>query len=126
MNRQGAVKRILVVDDERAILVLLKTFLEGEGYEVRGAESGKSVDQILEEFEPELIITDIMMPSEDGFSVVSRIREQRPSIKILYLSAWIDESDTEQMLCKELVNYPNYKILKKPFALDDILRIIRE
>ncbi len=126
MKKQDTVKRILVVDDEQAVLVLLKSFLENEGFEVRGAEDGKKVNQILEDFDPELLITDIKMPGENGFSIAARIRKQRPSIKIIYLSVWIDEKETEKMLHEELLDNTHYKILKKPFALDELLKAIQE
>ena len=119
-------RRILVVDDEYAIRVLLKSFLEGHEYEVRLAEDGENAFRTFEEFQPEVVITDIMMPVESGLSLVSRIRERNPSIKVLYLSAWLDETDTEKRLNEELSNYPDYRLIKKPFDLDALLQAVRE
>jgi CheY-like chemotaxis protein len=119
-------RRILVVDDEYAIRVLLKTFLEGHDYEVQLAEDGENALHTFEEFQPEVVITDIMMPVESGLSLVSRIRERNPSIKVIYLSAWLDETDTEKRLDEELSNYPDYRLIKKPFDLDALLNVIEE
>jgi CheY-like chemotaxis protein len=119
-------RRILVIDDEYAIRVLLKSFLEGQAYEVRLAEDGGHALQILEEFQPELVISDIMMPVENGLSIVSKIRARIPSIKVLYLSAWIDEAQTEKRLNEELNDYPDYRLIKKPFDLDALLKAIEE
>ncbi len=126
MKKQGDVKRILVLDDEQAVLLLLKSYLEGQGYEVQSAEDGSNVNQILEDFNPGLLITDIKMPGENGFSIAARVREQRPSIKIIYLSVWIDEQETDTMLREELLSNTHCKTLKKPFALDELLKTIQE
>ena len=126
MAPESPSRRILVVDDEYAIRVLLKSFLEGHDYEVRLAEDGENALRTFEEFQPEVVITDIMMPVESGLSLVSRIRDRNPSIRVIYLSAWLDETDTEKRLDEELNNYPDYKLIKKPFDLDALLKVIEE
>ena len=122
----AADRTILVIDDEYAIRVLLKSFLEGHDYEVRLAEDGEHALQTLDEFQPKVVISDIMMPVQDGLTVVSRIRERNPSIKVIYLSAWIDEADTEKRLNEELDSHPDYRLVKKPFDLDGLLQVIEE
>lgn len=119
-------RKILVIDDEYAIRVLLKSFLEGQDYGVRLAEDGENALRIFQEFQPDVVISDIMMPVESGLSVVSRIRERNPSIKVIYLSAWLDETDTEMRLNEELDNHPTYRLIKKPFDLDALLKVIEE
>jgi CheY-like chemotaxis protein len=126
MVTQPAPRRILVVDDEYAIRVLLRSFLESHNYEVRLAEDGDSALRTFEAFQPEVVITDIMMPVESGLSVVSRIRDRNPSIRVVYLSAWLDEADTEKRLNEELRNHPDYRLIKKPFDLDALLSVIEE
>jgi len=126
MAHLSPTKRILVIDDEYSIRVLLKSFLQGHDYEVRLAEDGENALRIVEEFQPELVISDIMMPVESGLSVVSRIRNRKPSIKVIYLSAWLDEADTEKQLYEELNKYPDYRLIKKPFDLDALLKVIKE
>ncbi len=126
MASENPTQTILVVDDEYAIRVLLKSFLEGHNYEILLAESGEEAFRLFEESQPQLVISDIMMPVEDGLSVVSRIRKRNPSIKVVYLSAWIDEADTEKRLNEELEKYPDYRLVKKPFDLDALLQIIED
>lgn len=126
MVAQAAARRILVVDDEYAIRVLLKTFLESHSYDVQLAEDGESALRTFESFQPEVVITDIMMPVESGLSVVSRIRDRNPSIRVVYLSAWLDEAHTEKRLNEELRNHPDYRLIKKPFDLDALLSVIEE
>jgi CheY-like chemotaxis protein len=57
---------------------------------------------------------------------VSRIRDRNPSIRVIYLSAWLDETDTEKRLNEELNDYPDYRLIKKPFDLDALLKAIEE
>jgi len=120
------VRKILVVDDEYAIRVLLKNFLEGNQFEVRLAEDGDTACQTFQDFQPQLIITDIMMPMENGISIVSRIRKHHPSVKVIYLSAWLDEAETEKKLHQELLNHPHDKLIQKPFNLDKLLQTIQD
>ena len=68
-------ERILIVDDEPDILEILSYNLNKEGYEVQVAENGVKALKLLDDFTPELIILDIMMPEMDGVEVCKRIRE---------------------------------------------------
>jgi len=77
---------ILVVDDDQAILRLLKRTLEPEGFGVVIASNGRSALALLEEHKPDLIILDIMMPGLDGFQVLDLIR-QRSNIPVIMLTA---------------------------------------
>ena len=124
--RRSQTRKILVVDDEYAIRVLLKNFLEGHDYEVRLAEDAEHALQAFEEFQPGIIISDIMLPAENGLSIVSRLRDRNPSIQVIYLSAWVDEAETEKKLAEELNNFPTYRLLQKPFDLDALLKVIQE
>jgi two-component system response regulator (stage 0 sporulation protein F) len=126
MELPKTTKRILVVDDEYAIRVLLKNFLEGHTYEVRLAEDGKTAYEAFTEFKPGLVITDIMMPMENGLSIAARIRSLDPSVRVLYLSAWLDEAETEKKLNEELNSHPYCRLILKPFNLDALLQTIQE
>jgi len=121
-----APKKILIVDDEYAIRILLKTFLEGYHYIVQIAEDIENAVQIFREFHPDLIISDIMMPMDTGLSLIARIRGLSPSIKVIYLSAWLDESETEIKLQQELLEHSSYKMIQKPFHLDTLLEIVQK
>ena len=79
-------KLIYLADDEENIRLLMKQFLENEGYEVRLFADGTSVWKAFEEKIPDLVILDIMMPGEDGLSVCSYIR-QKSTVPIVIVSA---------------------------------------
>jgi CheY-like chemotaxis protein len=104
----------------------LKTFLEGYHYIVQIAEDIENAVQIFREFHPDLIISDIMMPMDTGLSLIARIRGLSPSIKVIYLSAWLDESETEIKLQQELLEHSSYKMIQKPFHLDTLLEIVQK
>lgn len=66
---------MLVVDDEEAILELLKYNLEKEGYEVKTAQDGMKGVEVAKNFKPDLILLDIMMPRQDGVETCRQLRE---------------------------------------------------
>jgi DNA-binding response OmpR family regulator len=87
-------KRILVAEDNKLILETIAHSLSREGYELTKAFDGKECLKILEELEPDLIITDLYMPSINGHEVISTLRDERHSrIPILVLSAAGDEDN---------------------------------
>lgn len=67
-------KKILTVDDSRTILKMLDVTLSSAGYEIEQAEDGLFGLAALEEFDPDVIITDINMPRLDGFGFIERVR----------------------------------------------------
>ncbi|MGC9524202.1 MAG: response regulator transcription factor [Limnospira sp.] len=82
-------RRLMLVDDDPNLVVLVRDYLEFRGYEVVTAENGKKALERLEYEVPDLIICDIMMPEMDGYTLVNLIRENpRLSwIPVLFLSA---------------------------------------
>ncbi len=91
--RRSQEKRILVVDDDEAILELLQYNLEKEGYEVSTATNGVDAVQIAKEQNPELIILDIMMPGQDGVETCRQIRSitELADVFIIFLTARSEE-----------------------------------
>ena len=69
--------RVLVVDDEESITELLSMALRYEGFEVQTAASGYGALEQIEEFRPDLILLDVMLPDIDGFNVAERLRRDR-------------------------------------------------
>ncbi|SDK16417.1 two-component system, OmpR family, alkaline phosphatase synthesis response regulator PhoP [Catalinimonas alkaloidigena] len=85
--------KVLIVDDESDILELLQYNFEREGYEVRTAENGRKAVEILKEFQPHLVVLDIMMPQMDGVETCRQMRElpQGKEIYIIFLTARTEE-----------------------------------
>lgn len=82
-------KRLLLIDDDPNLILLVKDYLEFRGYEVVTAENGREALEVLETDVPDMIICDVMMPEMDGYTFVSNVRQdERTSwIPVLFLSA---------------------------------------
>ena len=85
-------KTILVVDDEKRIISLLKAYLEQQGFLVTTALNGKDAIYIARHEKPDLIILDIMMPEMDGYEFMRQHRKERET-PIILLTAKVDEDD---------------------------------
>ncbi|MEK4064065.1 MULTISPECIES: response regulator transcription factor [Paenibacillus] len=83
---------ILIVDDEREVVDLLKLYIENEGYHVLEAFDGKEALEIVQNHTIHLIVLDIMMPECDGFQVVKELR-QSLSVPVILLSARVQDHD---------------------------------
>lgn len=85
----GEQKRLLLIDDDPNLILLVKDYLEFRGYEVVTAENGREALDVLEQDTPDMIICDVMMPEMDGYSLVEHVRQDpRTSwIPVLFLSA---------------------------------------
>src|SRR5258705_10738715 len=78
-------KRILVVDDEPQITRVLRTSLSSHGYDIRVANDGETALEIMKDWSPDLVITDLAMPNMDGLELYRRVRA-KSQIPILVLS----------------------------------------
>ena len=85
-------KRLLVVDDEEKIRLVIRKYAEFEGYEIEEAENGMKAIQMCRQKDFDLIILDIMMPELDGFSTCKEIRKEK-DIPVIMLSARGEEYD---------------------------------
>jgi len=112
-------QRILVVDDDREILSLLKRGLSYEGYAVDTAVDGTEALAKARDKEPDLVILDVMMPGIDGIEVSKRIR-QADDVPILMLTARGTIADRVTGLNSGADDY-----LVKPFAFDELLARVR-
>ena len=110
---------IMVVDDEQAILKMLKRTLEPEGYGVVVADNGRSALELVEDCRPDLVILDIMMPGLNGFQVLDLIR-QRSNIPVIMLTARCEVTTLHDALCLGADDY-----VRKPFGTRELLARIR-
>ncbi len=109
-------KRVLVIEDEDHIAEGLKLNLELKGYIARIAPDGISGLQSWKEWQPDLIVLDIMLPGMDGLSVLREIRFKDTRIPILILSAKGDSEDKVKGFSHGVDDY-----LSKPFNLEEFL-----
>lgn len=108
--------RILVVDDEPAILRFLRVGLGGHGYLVSEAEDGQSALDAVRQHRTDLIVLDLGLPDIDGLEVIRRIREMGSSVPIIVLSSRDDEAAKVTALDLGADDY-----VTKPFGIDELL-----
>jgi PAS domain S-box-containing protein len=109
-------RTILVVDDEEAVLDVVRRFLEIAGHRVTCACSGEEALGYLGNGQPcDLAILDLMMPNEDGASTFERLRQRRPSLPILLCTGLLDADPAPQLLRSGPVN-----LLRKPFRMNEL------
>lgn len=112
-------KQVLVVDDDKAIRELLAEYLSKNNFSVLTAHDGIEMDSHLSSCQPDLIILDIMLPGDDGFSLCQRIR-QTSNVPIIMLTANSDEMD--RVLGLE-IGADDY--IGKPFSPRELLARIK-
>ena len=78
--------KILVLDDEPSILLMIKKMLEKAGHEVAIALNGKEGMLLFEKNKPDLLITDIIMPEKEGLETIFELRRMYPDLKIIAIS----------------------------------------
>jgi two-component system KDP operon response regulator KdpE len=111
--------RVLVIDDDLAIIKLLLANLKAEGYEMLSALDGAQGLDTFERELPDLIILDIMLPKLDGFELCRRLREWS-QIPIIMLSARCEEQDKVKCLNLGADDY-----MSKPFGINELIARIR-
>jgi DNA-binding NtrC family response regulator len=105
--------KILVVDDEPLILIAVERALSRVGYFTRKAKNMEELDAVLTESPFDLLITDIYLQDETADSIISRVKETSPSIKVLKMSGSANRETT--------VNF-----IEKPFTIDALRKKVSE
>ncbi len=83
-------KKILVVDDDFAIRNLIRRFLAQQNFQIESAENGETALAIFEQFEPDLVILDVMLPDIMGFDVCQQIKKKRTDVLVMLLTSLTD------------------------------------
>ena len=112
--------RVLVVDDEPNISALLSATLRLVEFEVRVVDSGHRALVAVEEFEPDLVVLDVMLPDLDGFDVAKRLRATGRRVPVLFLTARDAVEDRISGLSAGADDY-----VTKPFSLEEVVLRIR-
>ena len=110
---------ILVVDDEPQITRVLRTSLNAQGYEIRVANDGETALEIVKDFAPDLVITDLAMPNMNGIELCRRLRKMS-QVPILVLSVRGEERSKIEALDSGADDY-----VTKPFSTGELLARIR-
>ncbi len=111
-------KRIFVVDDERVIADTLAIILRNSGYEATAFYDAQSALEQFESLQPELVISDVMMPGMNGVEMAVLIRDRHPACKILLFSGHAATMDVLEEARKQ--GY-DFELLSKPIHPKDLL-----
>ena len=110
---------LLLVEDEEAIRAFAARALSAKGYTVLSASSGVEAFEIFEEEGGaiDLLVTDVIMPELDGPSLVKKVREVRPDLKVLFMSGYADGASLDEL--------PAAQFLPKPFTLKALAEAVK-
>ena len=113
-------KKILIIDDSKTVVVMLRDILINNGYDVDFVHDGVSGYARVESYQPDLIILDLIMPGMDGLSCLHRIKEspKHKNIPVIILTSKTNMKDL--FLNKDIIAF-----LEKPFEPEKLLQIIK-
>jgi two-component system cell cycle sensor histidine kinase/response regulator CckA len=114
---------IVLVEDEDAIRIFAKNVLTNKGYTVIDFSSAKeALEKILEgNIQFDLLLTDVLMPEMSGPSLVTKLKEIMPKIKVIFISGYAEEAFTE-----EYGDNRDFNFMAKPFSLKQLLVVVKE
>ena len=116
--------RILIIDDDEQIRLMLKGALEDEGYEVRVTSNGKEGLQCWQNGPFDLVITDLLMPEKEGLETIVELRRESPTTKIIAVSGGFPHNRIDILgIAKKL---GAHRTFKKPVPLQDFLKSVGE
>lgn len=108
-------KKVLIVDDQNGIRILLMEVFSTEGYTMYQAANGKIALEIVENDVPDLVLLDMKIPGMDGLEILKHIKEMNPSIKVIMMTAY-----GELDMIKEATELGALMHFTKPFDIDEM------
>jgi len=114
-------RRVLVVDDEENIRLVLRTLLKKHGYEVEVADSGESALALVDTFGPDVILTDVRMPKMGGLDLLATLKAKQNAATVIVMSAYGNVD-----LALEAMKAGAYDYVGKPFKPDEIVLALRK
>ncbi len=115
--------KVLVVDDDPFLADTIQEILKNDGFEVMSANDGIDGYSAYLLFKPDIIITDIQMPRENGLEMMERIRTHDPMIRTIYISG--DMGSFRPLLKEQQKRYP-VRFFEKPFFVQSLKKMVLE
>ncbi len=115
--------RILLVEDEEAVRAFAARALASRGYKVHEASTGTEALELIDEIDEQidLVISDVMMPEMDGPTLLKKLRETQPDLKIIFVSGYAEDA-----FAKNLDENDTFSFLPKPFSLKQLATAVKE
>jgi two-component system, OmpR family, alkaline phosphatase synthesis response regulator PhoP len=111
--------KVLIVDDEPDVLLLLRVNLEASGYETVLAADGETALTRIDDSVPDLVLLDIMMPVMDGWGVLRALADRADAPRVVVVSAKSSDRDVVRALTSGALDY-----VTKPFDPDDLISVV--
>jgi two-component system response regulator AtoC len=115
------VRRILIVDDEENIRLVLRTLLRRHGYEVEAAGSGEEALPLIESFGPDVVLADVRMPRMGGLELLANLRAKGSAATVIVMSAY---GNVDQAI--EAMKAGAYDYIQKPFKNDEVVLALKK
>jgi CheY-like chemotaxis protein len=113
---------ILIVDDDEFIRLLLRRTLERAGYLVSEASNGREAMRLYSELKPNCVITDLVMPEQEGIETIMQMRQQSHSVPIIATSGQFDSMAAHYLKVAQSLGAD--AVLEKPFTVEQILELV--
>lgn len=114
-------KKLLIVDDQNGIRILLMEVFSSEGYETYQASNGKLALEIVRNVSPDLVLLDMKIPGMDGLDILKHIKSINPSIKVIMMTAY-----GELDMIKEATDLGAIMHFTKPFDIDELRQAVNQ
>ncbi|MFC0215472.1 response regulator [Paenibacillus chartarius] len=108
-------KKVLIVDDQNGIRVLLMEVFSNEGYDTYQASNGKLALEIVRNATPDLVLLDMKIPGMDGLDILKHIKSMNPAIKVIMMTVY-----GELDMIKEATDLGAIMHFTKPFDIDEL------
>jgi len=118
-----AAQSILIIEDDIQFRNFIEEVLDDEGYTIFTADDGQQGIDLVEEQEPDLILTDLLMPEKDGVRVISEVKCKFPQIPIIAMSG--GQSVFSPVFLEAAATLGAMKTLNKPFKDEELLEAIK-
>lgn len=123
VTHAAAKPRVLIVDDERIIVITTRAILESHGYQTEIAYDGREAVEAARRFRPELLLTDVRMSDSNGVDAAIEIKKLLPKCQVLLLSGHAGIDDLLEHAREEGMHFD---FLAKPVHASELLRRIQE
>jgi len=112
-------KKILIVDDQNGIRILLMELFGNEGYQMYQAANGKAALEVVEQDTPDLVLLDMKIPGMDGLEILKHIKSTHPQIKVIMMTAY-----GELDIIKQAKDLGAISHFTKPFDIDEMRNVV--
>lgn len=115
------VNKIMIVDDQAGIRLLLQEVFKKEGYRILTAGSGDQALKILEEEDPQLVLLDMKIPKMSGLEILHHMMQMKPKLRVMIMTAY-----GENALVKEALRDGAIAHFSKPFDLQELIAAVEK